>query len=160
MLALSVSPALAQNNNNGNKDKQDEQTNTRFWEAKLPGGEYMVALSRISSISKHTYMVGNLEITEVVVDTTGNSLVRFYAANTAGGEANILKNAQDRLRDLGREKGAQAGVQGAPVIKNYPDTTHAKTVEYNLDTESAVNALYNSVKKSWERNRGGRFTIK
>ena len=122
----------------------------------------MVALNRITSISKHSYMVGNLVITEVVIDTDGNSLARFYAADTAGSnsDANFLKNTQDRIKELGREKGSQAGVSGTPVIKNYPTTTHAKTVEYNMETSGALTSLYNSIKRAWERNRGGRFTSK
>ena len=122
----------------------------------------MVALNRITSISKHTYMVGSLVITEVVVDTDGNSLVRFYAADTAGAnsDANLLKNTQDRLKELTREKGSQAGVSGTPVIKDYPNTTHAKTVEFNVESVGTLNSLYSSVKRAWERNRGGKFTAK
>ena len=50
-----------------------------FWQADLPGGSYTVALDQITSISKHSYIIdGNISVTEVVIDTSGNALTRFY----------------------------------------------------------------------------------
>ncbi len=161
--ATSIGSVAAQNNNNNNADQPtSKDTGTRFWEARLAGGSYMVALNRVTSISKHTYLVGNIEVTEVVIDTDGNSLARFYAATSAGSDAdvNIIKNTQNRLEELTREQGARAGLKGTPVVKNYPTTTHAKTVEYNVDNTKALDSLFNSVKRAWERNKGARFTSK
>jgi hypothetical protein len=81
-----------QNNNNNDEDdeeevQKDKNSNTteeapiskRFWSVTLPGGEYTVALDRISSVSIHEYTldVQNI-VTEVVIDTNGRALVRFY----------------------------------------------------------------------------------
>ena len=51
----------AQTAESGRKDNSraasTESIPTRFWKASLPGGAYMVALDRISSVAKHTYVV-------------------------------------------------------------------------------------------------------
>jgi len=158
---IALSPAVfAQNNQQQNTT--ETQNNTRFWEAKLPGGEYVVNVIKISSVSKHRYVLNGMEIVELTVDTDGNSLARFYAIGVVGqnSDANIAKNAINRGKELLNQAGQRAGTSATPVVKEYPHSTHAKTVEYRLADEAEIDALFRSVKRAWMRGRGGTVTIK
>jgi hypothetical protein len=46
------------------------------------------------------------------------------------------------------------------VMKKYPDTSHAKSIEYRILSEADLGALYASVSNSWETGRGRKFTAK
>jgi hypothetical protein len=155
------------NNNNGNNNNQEnvDVTNNqkRFWEANLPGGSYMVALDRISAISKHSYIVSkSLIVYEVNIQTQGSGLVRFYAFEAVGenSETNLAKNLIDRGKSIVEQGGRRAGVDtNAAVEKEYPLTTHAQTIEFRLFDNADLDQLYGSIKRSWEEGRGRKFTI-
>jgi len=156
--------ATAQNNNNKKNDNTDVQTKLRFWEASLPGGKYMVALNRISSVSMHSYIInGSFIVHEVVVDTDGNALARFYAIEAVGenAESNIAKNLIDRGKGIIEQGGSRAGVDTNTLVEKKIDiTTHAKTIEYRLFGKSDLDQLYNSASKAWKENRGRKFSIR
>lgn len=149
-------------------EKQDVPQNNRFWQASVGGGHYMVALDRISAISRHKYVLnGNLVVDEVTVDSTGNALVRFYfispitdamgGTNTGAAASRIV----DRGRELIDKAAGTAGTDAHNmVVKNYPDTTHAHTIEYRVHSEQEIGALYGSVRTAWESGRGRKFTVK
>ena len=60
-------------------DSSSDSIPTKFWKASLPGGEYMVSLSSISSIAKHTYIVdGAARVYEVTVADKSSAIARFY----------------------------------------------------------------------------------
>lgn len=139
----------------------DTAAPNRFWQATLAGGHYMVALDRIVSVSRHKYVLdGAVIVDEVNVDTTGQALVRFYFISpiTDG----VKSNAATQLADRGKElidKVAQRGgteIQNM-VVKKYPETTHAKMVEYRLLSESDLTSLYGSVRNAWESGKGRKF---
>jgi hypothetical protein len=44
--------------------------------------------------------------------------------------------------------------------KQYPTTTHAKTVEFRISDEGNLNKLYGNIRKAWIKGRGNKFTIK
>ena len=46
------------------------------------------------------------------------------------------------------------------VMKKYPDTSHAKSLEYRILSEAELTALYKSVRDAWETGRGRKFTAK
>ena len=46
------------------------------------------------------------------------------------------------------------------VIKKYPETTHAKCLEYRLENAAELDALYKSLRDSWESGRGRKFAVK
>jgi hypothetical protein len=149
-------------------DKQDVPSKDRFWQATVGGGHYMIALDRISAISRHKYILnGNLIVDEVTVDSIGNSLVRFYFISPitdAMGGTNT-GNAASRIVDRGREivdkVASTVGTDAHEMVqKNYPDTTHAHTIEYRVQSAQELGALYGSVRTAWETGRGRRFTVK
>lgn len=147
------------------KDNTDVTTSSkRFWEADLPGGNYMVALDRISAVSKHSYIISkSLVVHEVNVQTSGSGLVRFYTFEAVGenSESNIAKNLIDRGKGILEQGGRRAGVDtNTTVEKEYPITTHAHTIEYRLFDSGDLNQLYGSLKRAWKENRGRKFSVK
>jgi hypothetical protein len=141
---------------------EDTSGPNRFWQANVGGGHYMVALDRISSISRHRYVLdGSLVVNEVTIDSTGQALARFYfiAPLSAVAPGNAVAQLAERGSELLKEAGQRAGtnVQNM-VVKKYPDTTHARTVEYRLLSEEQLTALYASLQTAWESGRGRRFT--
>jgi hypothetical protein len=136
----------------------------RFWQASLPGGVYMVALDRITSISKHQYLLdGTLIITEVNIDTVGNSLVRIYHITPAAERSNLAtpQRIVERGKELLEHAGQRTGTDpNSMVHKKYPVTTHTKTIEYRVEDLGTLDALYNSVHKAWRDGRGRRFVVR
>jgi hypothetical protein len=148
--------------NSSNAKESDD--NRRFWQASLAGGHYMVALDRISSISMHQYLLdGQLIVNEVVIDTNGRSLARFYhvkiaAENSTSGTARRVVEKGHELLDRAGEK---AGTDIHEMVqKNYPTTSHAGMVEFRLQDLRDLDAIYKSVKNAWETGKGRKITVK
>ncbi len=136
----------------------------RFWQASLPGGSFMVALDRIVSVSRHKYLLdGAVIVDEVTVDTVGQALARFYFISpvTDAAAGNSVSGLVDRGRELVEKAAQRVGtdVQNM-VVKKYPETTHAKSIEYRLLSEADLSSLYGSVRNAWETGRGRQFTAK
>ncbi len=136
----------------------------RFWQASLPGGHYMVAIDRIASISMHQYVLdAQLLVDEVVVDTNGRGLARFYYVTSvaeASGSA-----AAGRVVEKGRELLDRAGQRSGSNVhelaqKNYPTTSHAGMIEYRLLDRRDLDQLYKSLRNAWETGKGRRITVK
>lgn len=141
------STALAQDTTN---------TDPVFWEASLVGGEYLVDITKIQSVSLHSYNVKNIGVVEVVIDTGGDALARFYSFSATEGADDVIESLEAEAREQ-LNAIDPVGVQ-TKVVKEYPITTHAKTVEYNLGSSSEVEKLYNSIKRSWKSTRAGKFS--
>ena len=167
LLIFSVS-AFGQNTGGNNSNKQDEKESSDkegrrgYWEANLAGGNYLVALGRISSVSRHKYVLdGALIVEEVTVDTTGQALARLYFITpiTAGGPGAAASQVAERARALvdGAARRAGSNVQDM-VVKKYPLTTHSKSIEYRLLSQAQLNTLYQSVKTAWVTGKGRVFT--
>ena len=165
LLALVILPnaANAQSTDEAAKDNTSETTGPkRFWQAALPGGSYIVALDRITSVSKHRYIIdGNISVTEVVIDTNGNALARFYYLEPVGQDtSNVGARIGQRSKELHDKVSAHTGVDAnSAVVKQYPITTHAKTVEFHLSDGGDLDKLYSSVRDAWINGRGRKFTI-
>lgn len=137
----------------------------RFWQGNLPGGSYMVALDRITSISRHTYAVAEaaMLVDEVVIDTVGQSVARFYFVRpiTDGVNNNAVANLNSRAKELLDYGGQRVGTDvHKGVTKKYPEGLYAKTVEYRLNSAEELGALFSSVRSAWDSGRGRIFTIK
>ncbi|MGB2561093.1 MAG: hypothetical protein ACPIG6_10885 [Akkermansiaceae bacterium] len=163
LLAILPCTLMAQTSEGTEKGKSSETTGPkRFWQADLPGGSYIVALDRITSMSKHSYIIdGNISVTEVVIDTNGISLTRFYylepvLQNTSGVAARLTEGGRDLLDKVNERTGVNTD---SAVIKQYPSTTHAKTVEFRISSAANLDELYNSARSAWINSRGKKFTI-
>lgn len=140
------------NNNNNNNGSTPTPTNIPMWRCNLPGGSYSVALRAIVSVSSHEYVVsGAARVTEVNIDTTGCALVRFYyiepnTPNTPNGiGAGTIEKAQQLL-----QQGADMSNQDVwkKVVKDYPTTTHAHTIEYRIQDKDTLTKLYTSAESA------------
>jgi len=144
--------------------KGDSPGPARFWQADLTGGNFMVALDKIASVSRHKYVLdGALIIDEVTVDTVGQALARFYFIMpiTDAAAANSLTGLANRGRELVDKAAQRAGTDAQNmVVKKYPDTSHAKSIEYRILSEKDLAALYASVRNAWESGRGRQFKAK
>lgn len=170
-----VSPLMAQNqpqapaSGNPEKEKIDDSVQpNRFWQANVNGGQYMVALDRITSISRHRYLIdGGIVVDEVTVDTVGQSLVRFYYMSPltdtmkGSGTGAVAARIVDRGRELVDRAGEITGSNAHNmVVKKFPETTHARSIEYRIESAGELSALHSSARTAWETGRGRKFTIK
>jgi hypothetical protein len=151
----------------GNPEEQkngDSPSQNRFWQTTLPGGSFMVPLDRIVSVSRAKYVLdGTLIVDEVTVDTAGQALGRFYfitpiSSTLPGNGAAEATGRAKELVDQSAEK-VGVGVQDM-VVKKYPDTTHAKCIEFRILSEKDLTGIYNSVRTAWETGRGRHFKAK
>lgn len=139
-------------------------TNIAMWRCNLPGGSYSVALRSIVSVSSHEYVVDAVaRVTEVNIDTTGVALVRFYyiepnTLNTPlGVGAATLEKAQQLLQEGADRSGQDVWKK---VVKNYPTTTHARTIEYRVTDKATLTKLYESAESALRLNRNTTFEAK
>ena len=157
-------PAQDSNRQDGERENEpaDREVRNGFWEANLTGGNYMVALGRISSVSRHKYVLdGAVIVDEVTIDTTGQALARFYFISpiSVGGTGAAASQVVERAAALvdGAAQRAGSDVHNM-VMKKYPLTTHTKTIEYRLLSEAQLGALYQSAKTAWMTGKGRVFT--
>jgi hypothetical protein len=135
------------------------------WRCELPGGVYLVSLASIASISTHEYIVdAAARVTEVTVATNSSVEARFYylepvttnpAAAVPG--AATLQTLQQHVQDTMASHSPVEPVWER-VVKTYPTTTHAHTVEYRLSSKDSLQQLYSSLEQAWTTNRGTNFT--
>ena len=133
-----------------------------FWRCQLPGGVYLVALRNIQSVSSHEYIVdGAARVTEVTVATASSVEARFYylepvganAASPVAGAASTLQGLQQRVQDLATSHAPVEPVW-EKVVKNYPTTTHAHTVEFRLTTLANLQQIEQSLEQAWISGKG------
>ena len=112
-----------------------------LFRAKLPGGTYEVSVRSIVAVTSHEYLVdGIARVTEVNIDTTGSLLARFYFLEpvTPTSPLGIGQATLDKAQELLKQAADKTGQDvWKKVVKNYPTTTHARTVEYR-DRKSVV----------------------
>lgn len=166
-VVLLAATALAQRNNpnanNPNAAPAAAPTGTvaptqnRFWRCELPGGVYLVALGSIQSISSHEYIVdGAARVTEVTVATASSVEGRFYYLEplTPSAVGASLQQLQQHVKDLASNHLDDNDKVWEKVIKSYPTTTHAHTVEYRLTSKENLQQLYSSLEAAWMSGKG------
>ena len=131
-----------------------------FWRCELPGGTYLVALRNIQSVSTHEYVVdAAARVTEVTVATASSVEARFYylepmvVKSTSAAVPASIQTLQQRVQDAGKERAPVEPIW-EKVVKNYPTTTHAHTVEYRLSTKANLEQIYSSLEQAWTTNKG------
>lgn len=139
-----------------------EQQRREIWRAELPGGTYIVRLSAISCVSLHEYVVdGAARVLEVNIATSGSELARFYHVEPYPPKPPVpaVQKAMDTIENKAKEASARVDTSDlrGKVVKNYPTTTHAHTVEYRLTDKELVNKLFKSIEDSWLNGRSGSF---
>jgi len=141
----------------------DDIIDRQFWQATVPGGNYIVALDAITSVSSHAYILdGVAVITEVNIDTDGNSLVRFYTITplVAYENADIQDLFSEGIDSLKEVTSSISEGESLKLTHKTTNTTHAKTVEYQIDTLPNLKKLFRSIQRSYLDSQGRSFTLK
>ena len=154
-LALAIiftSPLSAQN------EGTDTAGGIRFWTAELAGGHYMVRLGSIVSASRHEYISdGVARVVEVTIATDSSIAARFYFVEAVGKNSSfntpgiIAKRVESTVDKIGGRGGVDSDTT---VVKNYPASTHAHTVEFRVGSLGELDSLYNSLTSSIISGRG------
>ncbi len=141
---------------NQESDARRSKSAFPLWKAELPGGNYVVARNAINAVSSQQYVLdGAARVTEVNITTAGNFHPRFYYlemldSSAAAASLPGVALAADRAKALAQTAGDQLAPEvWGKVVKNYPATTHASTIEYRLDTADQLQKLYESVERVW-----------
>jgi hypothetical protein len=139
-----------------------------FWQL-IRGSDpiYVVRLNAITSASIHDYVVGGtVKVSEVTIGTQGSTQARFYVlqpiSESGGGgvgglATNLTQRAQDAAERATNLVGGTAVWKG--VVKDYPATTHAHTVEYRIESKEKLQGLLKSLTDSLTSGRGDSFKL-
>lgn len=109
---------------------------------------------RVNAVSMQEYQAGPYIVTEVVIDLANNpSQLRLYhtalmdiseISNRVPGASNFqgrdVPEPVQRMLDRGRDMADT--VRGERVVKDYPHTTHARTLEYRIGERAELRAFY------------------
>lgn len=132
-----------------------------YWKADLPGGTYVVAHDSINAVSSQEYVLdGAARVIEVNVSTSGIFQPRFYyiePINLPGAVGEAATRALDAAQAAARRV-IPGDAIWSKVVKEYPITTHAGTIEYRLETKEQLKALYQSLEQSWIQGRSEVFS--
>jgi len=158
--ALCMMPLLALGQGSPSPSPTPYPSRTPMWRCDLPGGTYEVAIRNILSVSIHDYVVdGVARVTEMNVETPGSTEVRFYylEALTPTSPIGAGQSALDKVQELATEASNRLNPGEEPpwekVVKTYPTTTHAHTVEFRLDTKEDLQSLFNSAEQAFRMNQ-------
>ncbi|MDQ3197876.1 MAG: hypothetical protein M3Q46_01590 [Verrucomicrobiota bacterium] len=133
-----------------------------YWRCELPGGTYEVAIRSIVSVSSHEYIVdGAARVNELNIDTQGNMAVRFYYIEpiAAKSPVGVGQSAIDRISDLAKEAGQRVDPDKVweRVVKTYPTTTHAHSIEYRVESEDQLKQILSSAQGAFESGETATF---
>jgi hypothetical protein len=164
LLVVLIAPvAWAQTPSPATPQPGGSQSAMPLFRAQLPGGVYEVSTRNIVSVSTHEYLVdGAVRVIEMNIDTVGSILARFYflEPNTpkppGGIGAPAIEKAQELLTQAADKTGQDAWKK---VIKNYPATTHSRTVEYRLQTREDLNKIFEAAEESFRLQKSRSVTI-
>ncbi|TDU81645.1 hypothetical protein EI77_00955 [Prosthecobacter fusiformis] len=155
-LAQSTAPAAPGN--------QDEATRDGLWDGQFSGGSYLVRCTQILALSKHEYVADAVaRVVEVNLTMNANMTVRFYYLEPVRLEGGGMVGAGQQALDKARAAMQDAASRISPtlttpkVVKNYPISTHAHTVEFVLSSEERLNSLYGSLERSFRTGQGRRW---
>ncbi len=136
-----------------------------MWRCDLPGGSYEIAIRSIISVSTHEYVVdGIARVTEMNIDTPGNMAVRFYYIEpiVPTSPVGIGQTTLDKAQQMAEEAAGRV-IPGEPpwqkVVKSYPTSTHAHTIEYRLDSKDDIDTLFNSADTAFRNNQNTLITL-
>lgn len=157
-LALSLSPLSAQET-----ETAPASNIGPYWKAELKDGVFLVPHSAITSISRSTYLVdGSIRVTEISIGTQGSVQGRFYHAEPIEPTLPVGQSSLNLLKERAQEAQSRLGLddQASKVVKNYPTTTHAHTVEFRLPTLTEIEAIYQHLERSYLQRRTAVYSTK
>ncbi|MBK1856731.1 hypothetical protein [Cerasicoccus arenae] len=144
--------------------KENALRNKRLFGIEMPENlqSFYGRHDRINSVSLQEYQAGPYAVTEVVIDMASSPCqLRMYhtelaslqdvqaaAPNTPRGTATIppgVQKAANKARD-------KANSADPPVIKDYPITTHAMTIEFRVSTKKELEDFYRTFVSTYTQN--------
>ena len=129
-----------------------------LWNCKFPDGNYYsVSLGAIDSVSQHEYLLdGALRVVEVTVAMRGSTQARFYVlektpTDNSGVSGQSLAEGMGRVAEeiASRAPGAVKNATNA-VVKKFPETSHAKVVEYRISDRETLGKLFDHLLGRWQ----------
>ncbi len=140
-------------------DDGPQQGIAGFWEVVTANGRFIARLDKIASASQHEYFIdGAVRVYEVTVETDGGQTGRFYYLESAAEGSSIASGSAtiERLRDVANKVSDKAGTGNIDTIvtKHYPETTHAKTSEYRVQSKATVDQIYDHIRRVWAEEKG------
>jgi hypothetical protein len=166
LFLISIIPILAFGQDAASPTPTPGPTRIPLWRCDLPGGVYEVALRNIISVSTHEYVVdGVARVTEMNIDTEGNLAVRFYYLEPIVPSSPIAvgQSILDRAQNLATEAANRLNSGDEPpwekVVKSYPTSTHAHTVEYRVDSLDDLQSLFNSADQAFRTGQNTQITL-
>ena len=135
-----------------------------IWRCESSAGTYEVAIRAIVSVSRHEYIVdGAARVNEVNIDTEGNMAVRYYYLEPLAAKSplGVGQSALDRASELAKEAGRRVGAEEVwqRVVKNYPATTHAHTIEYRVGDEEQLRRIFSSAQEAFESGKSATLQV-
>lgn len=153
----------AQTSSPGMKGNPNEEEVTRdgLWDGRFNGGTYLVRCNQIIALSKHEYVAdAAARVVEINLTMNSNMTVRFYYLEPVriegGGALGAGQQALDRARAMVQDAASRVSptIVEPKVVKNYPTSTHASTVEFVLASEDRLNSLHASLERSFRSGQG------
>jgi len=129
-----------------------------LWNCKFSDGNYYsVSLGAIDSVSQHEYLLdGALRVVEVTVATRGSTQARFYvlekpATDTGGIPGQSLADGMGRVADeiASRAPGSAKTITNS-VVKKFPETSHAKIIEFRISDRDTLKKLFEHLLRRWQ----------
>ncbi|CAA6677314.1 MULTISPECIES: hypothetical protein [unclassified Lentimonas] len=129
--------------------------------------EYYGKEAAIHSISKQEYITSGFRVVEINIVTAGSGLLRIYhsralklgelqAAMDDGAAAAGVPSTLQRspvppgVQEMAdRASGVVEAMTSDTVMKEYPLATHARTIEYRVQTRSELLDLFDELQKHW-----------
>lgn len=129
-----------------------------LWNCKFADGNYYsVSLGAIDSVSQHEYLLdGALQVVEVTVATRGSTQARFYvlekpSPDSGGLPGQSLADGMGRVAEeiASRAPGTVKTVTNS-VVKKFPETSHAKVIEYRISNRETLSKLFEHLLRRWQ----------
>lgn len=144
------------------QEQGDTPTRDGLWDGRFNGGNYIVRCNSIIALSKHEYVSdGVARVVEVNLTLNSAQVVRFYFLEPVKIETgSSLVNAGTQALERAKGMVEQAAGRASPtltqpkVVKNYPVSTHAHTVEFVLKEEARLNAMFQSLERGFRTGQG------
>lgn len=160
LLLTTASMTFAQTASPAASTAAEVESNPAFWQASFSnGGHYLVKLNQVTFASKHEY-IGNgaARVIEVTIGCDTSVVARFYFLEPVGKDSSIAAAnvAINRLEQVTKDVAGRVSPTAARlnVVKDYPNTTHAHTVEYVVQDEATLGSLYSSLMQAINSGRG------
>jgi hypothetical protein len=158
-LGLSSTALFGQTNPNSptqNKPVQQDLTQNGIWNGSFFGGRYLVKSKDIIALSQHEYVAdAAARVVEINLTLSSNTHVRFYYLEPVKLEGGGVLGASQEALQKAREMVENAAGNVSPtltqpkVVKSYPLSTHAHTVEFVIKDEARLNSLFNSLENAF-----------